>query len=288
MMKILQAVNNISKAFAQITSEENKHKKFNNIVDFMLCLYYAGKDREKQEITPKEEEIFANSRNVVEATDIDKYYACIQVIISMYEQLPYADILGEFFQMEISGQEHEQFFTPDEVCNLMAQMSIPEIKKGLRVNDDCCGSGSTLLAGAKYIASQQEKTQIRPQDCLFIGKDIDDRCVRVTLLNLCLHKLKGFLTCGDTLLGTTKYQIFIDYTFPREKGNGQAVWFLGKMSQWVAQPLLNGQSHNVPLLKGKAVTEHKQQEPIKEPTKETQQEPATMDLTKINEQLTLF
>ena len=230
-MTIIQAVKEISKAFAQITSEENKHKKFNNIVDFMLCLYYAGKDREKQKIIPKEEEIFVNSNNVIVAPDIEKYYACIKVILTLYEQMPYTDILGEFFQMEISGNDHEQFFTPDAVCNLMAQISMPEIKENMRINDDCCGCGRTLLAGAKYIASQQETTQIRPQDCLFIGRDIDDRCIRVTLLNLCLHKLKGFLTCGDTLLNTVKYQIYIDYTFPREKGNGQPIWFCGKMSQ---------------------------------------------------------
>lgn len=273
-MTILQAVNNIIKAFAQITSEENKHKKFNNIVDFMISLYYYGKDTQTQELLPIEEEIFKNANNLLKAPDVDKYHDCINVILAMYEQLPYTDILGEFYQIEISKGDNMQFFTPDAVCNLMAQISIPEIRENMRINDDCCGCGRTLLAGAKYIALQQEKTLIRPQDVYFIGRDIDNRCIRVTLLNLCLHKLKGLLTCGDTLLNTAKYHIRINYTFPRVNGNGQIVWYMGKISQWQAQtpPVLQGQSQNN----------------TKQESMNQKQEPITIDLTKINEQLTLF
>lgn len=275
-MTIFQVVNNISKSFYKITSEENKHKKFNYIIDLMLSLYYKGKDREKQEILPIEERIFTNAQTLLEASDLDKYQACIEVILSSYEQMPYTDILGEFYQMEISNGDNAQFFTPDALCNLMAQISTPEIKKDMRINDDSCGCGRTLLASARYIASQQEKTGIKPQDCFFIGKDLDDRCIRITLLNFCLHKLKGFVTCGDTLLNTAKYKIFIDYTFPRKNGNGKPIWTLGKMSQWEALP--QGITTN------KAFTETKQK-PTQQPIRETE---PTIDLTNINKQTTLF
>lgn len=289
---ILQEVNKMIRAFDSITSEENKHKRFDNLLGFMLCMYYGGKDRQTQTIFPKEEEIFACCNNVLNSEDADKYKDVADILSEACEQLPYTDILGEFYQAKISNGDHEQYFTPDAVCNVMAKMSIDAetiIKHNgnFIINDDCCGAGRTLLAGVRRVVELQEQTKVTAQDIMCVGKDLDDRCVRMTLLNMCLFGLKGYVTCGDTLMNTAKYRIFVDYTYPKEKGKGVPLWFMGKMSQWWQIP---SESEVVKI--DKTTTEPQQTikaVPVKQPQTEPEkaQAPITIDLTQ-EKQLTLF
>lgn len=292
-MTILQAIKKMIQAFDSITSEENKHKRFDNILGFMLSMYYGGKDRQTQQILPKEEEIFACCYNVLNAKDVDKYKAFVDAITEACEQLPYTDILGEFYQMVISSNDHEQYFTPDAVCKLMAQLSISAEKiinhKGnFIINDDCCGGGRLLLAGAQRVVELQEQTKVTAKDVMLVGKDLDDRCVRITLLNMCLFGLKGYVTCGNTLTNKVKYRIFVDYTYPREKGKGVPLWFMGKISQWWQIP-----AENEVLKFVEEPSEYKQEtKAVAQETPQTEPEQekkasVTIDLTQTN-QLTLF
>lgn len=289
---ILQEVNKMIRAFDSITSEENKHKRFDNLLGFMLCMYYGGKDRQTQTIFPKEGEIFACCNNVLNSEDADKYKDVADILSEACEQLPYTDILGEFYQAKISNGDHAQYFTPDAVCNIMAKMSIDAetiIKHNgnFIINDDCCGAGRTLLAGVRRVVELQEQTKVTAQDIMCVGKDLDDRCVRMTLLNMCLFGLKGYVTCGDTLMNTAKYRIFVDYTYPKEKGKGVPLWFMGKMSQWWQIP---SESEVVKI--DKTTTEPQQTikaVPVEQPQTEPEkaQAPITIDLTQ-EKQLTLF
>ncbi len=100
----------------------------------------------------------------------------------------YGDILGDIFQGAITYGEHGQFFTPDSVSQMMAEITIPPDTRGKRILDPACGSGRTLLAAAR-ISRQNE----------FYGQDIDLRCVRMTAINLGLRNLYGYVVWGDSL-----------------------------------------------------------------------------------------
>lgn len=95
------------------------------------------------------------------------------------------DILGDVFQVAITRGEHGQFLTPESLCTLMAELSGPE---GATVHDCCCGSGRLLLAAAQVNRNR-----------LFIGQDIDLRCVKMTAINLALRNLYGYVIWGDSL-----------------------------------------------------------------------------------------
>ncbi|MFV0443926.1 MAG: N-6 DNA methylase, partial [Planctomycetaceae bacterium] len=64
-----------------------------------------------------------------------------------------ADILGDVFQGAITYGERGQFMTPESVCRMMAQLSLPEGPTDLdgrrTVCDPCCGSGRMLMAAAE-------------------------------------------------------------------------------------------------------------------------------------------
>lgn len=98
------------------------------------------------------------------------------------------DILGDIFQGGVTFGEHGQFFTPDPICDVMAQMSVSSEESGKRVLDPACGSGRTLLAAAK----------INPKN-EFYGVDLDHRCAQMTAINLALHNLNGWVVHGNSL-----------------------------------------------------------------------------------------
>ena len=90
------------------------------------------------------------------------------------------DYLGDLFCGGISFGQRGEFFTPESLTTLMAELTIDELARGETVSDPCCGSGRLLLA---YAAKK------RPE--ALVGQDIDLRCVRMTTINLGLRNLYG-------------------------------------------------------------------------------------------------
>lgn len=100
------------------------------------------------------------------------------------------DVLGDLFTGGISYGERGQFFTPDSVVRLMAELTAPpETEEGPKtVNDPACGSGRTLLAiGRDH------------PDWEFVGQDVDHRCAQMTAINLGLNGLRGWAVWQNTL-----------------------------------------------------------------------------------------
>ncbi len=104
-----------------------------------------------------------------------------------------ADILGDMYQGAITYGEAGQYMTPESITQLMAELTGD---RGVTVYDPCCGSGRMLLA----TANQNRNRMLR----LFVGQDVDLRCVRMTTLNLALHNLTGYVIWGNTLAVETK------------------------------------------------------------------------------------
>jgi hypothetical protein len=101
------------------------------------------------------------------------------------------DVLGDIFTSGITYGEGGQFFTPDPVCQLMAELTIPGDEQAGEpkiVNDPACGSGRLLLAVAKKHPNWE-----------FVGQDTDHRCAQMTAINLGLHGLRGWAVWQNTL-----------------------------------------------------------------------------------------
>jgi type I restriction enzyme M protein len=99
------------------------------------------------------------------------------------------DLLGDFFQQEITHGRNGQFFTPLHVCTMMAQMNSVEETRSMNVLDPCCGSGRMLVA-----FGLQSKISHR-----YYGIDIDPMCVKMTVINLFLNGFQGEVMCADAL-----------------------------------------------------------------------------------------
>ncbi len=100
------------------------------------------------------------------------------------------DVLGDIFVGGITYGERGQFFTPDSVSQLMANLttSSDESKEPKSVCDPACGSGRILLSIAKQHPNWE-----------FTGQDVDHRCAQMTAINLGLNGLHGWAVWQNTL-----------------------------------------------------------------------------------------
>ena len=102
------------------------------------------------------------------------------------------DVLGDLFVGSISYGEGGQYFSPEPICRMMANLTVGEVSDDPQhetkvVSDPCCGSGRMLLAVAEL-----------QRHWIFVGQDIDLRCVRMTGINLALRNLYGYVVWGNT------------------------------------------------------------------------------------------
>lgn len=99
------------------------------------------------------------------------------------------DVLGDLFTGAITYGERGQFFTPDAVCQLMAELTTHGADDGVRsVNDPACGSGRFLLSVGKKHPNWE-----------LVGQDVDHRCAQMTAINLGLNGLRGWAVWQNTL-----------------------------------------------------------------------------------------
>lgn len=104
------------------------------------------------------------------------------------------DLLGEFFEQNISNGRNGQFFTPNTICDFMASITCehtPERKdRPLRILDPACGSGRMLLSSFRVNGPEHE----------YYGIDIDRVCVKMSALNLFLHGMwNSEVMCANAL-----------------------------------------------------------------------------------------
>ena len=115
------------------------------------------------------------------------------------DQVRWFDALGTLYEYLASRSKKSwlgQFFTPEEVADLMTHLSTwnEEGKTGQQVNDCACGSGRMLLSFNAY----------HPGNRLY-GEDLDPICAKMTALNMAIHGCQGQVTCMDSLRQDWKF-----------------------------------------------------------------------------------
>lgn len=123
------------------------------------------------------------------------------------------DIWGDLYMSLISkGDGKGQFFTPIDLCNLMAQITINEKSlegKGtptrfghrVTISDCACGSARCLLAGATQVVKH---TQRKPYLC---GEDLDEICCKMSAINIAIHGWFGEVVCHDSICEPEKVRV---------------------------------------------------------------------------------
>ena len=100
----------------------------------------------------------------------------------------FRDALGDLFMNLVSHGRNGQYFTPDNICEMMSSIVIPTLKDNQSILDPACGSGRMLLGAAK-----------QNRNAFFFGCDIDTTCCKMAVINLLANSLQGEIALMDSL-----------------------------------------------------------------------------------------
>ncbi len=177
-------------------------------LDLVLCAVANGRQEEKYLK-------IAGRYNREELNAISELFA-MHVLIHEHQVAARADatgkrgwydMLGDVY-MEMASRSKAsrmgQFFTPAEVCDVMAQLQFgdPAEAEGKSACDPAAGSGRTLLA----------MHALQPRMGLICAADLDPICAKMCALNFWLHGVRGEVACMNSL-SLTWY--FAYHTHPR-------------------------------------------------------------------------
>ena len=158
--------------------------------------------------------------------EIAVFSECLMEVADAMERNPDQDFLGELFMaLGISDRWKGQFFTPYNVCRMMATMTFGEELKQkaaergwIGVNDPACGAGALLLA----FANECHRQHFNDQDhVLYVAQDIDYLAGCMCYIQLSLMGCPGYVVIGDSICHpSTPYDE--RGLIPRDEGN---VWY---------------------------------------------------------------
>lgn len=174
------------------------------------------------------------------------------------ETRPYYDFLGEWWESDqnMTNKFKAQFFTPIDVCRLMEEVTVTDLDDTPRVMYDCCcGSGRFGLV----------HHHLRPQDYFFFN-DLDDYAVKMTLLNMLFHGMRGVVAHMNTLT----LEVFNCWQVtPYPSGVLPYIVPYGTDLEGAKRMLPSGRTVEAPTLTTPPTPAETTQEPVKNNTKKT-------------------
>lgn len=204
----------ICTAFYRLSNTHSRHTLWRDFITMVACSF--------GQIDPaKREERAKMYRDAAEGYTVQEFEAMCGMLAEITMGLdanPDQDFLGDLFmKLELFNEYAGQFFTPYNVCKMMGQMTIGDLKAEVNergyveVNDPACGAGAQLIAAANEALRQDVNYQ---QSLLFVAQDIDFTAAMMCYIQLSLLGCPGYVIVGNTLT-----------TPPTEPLSNQNVWY---------------------------------------------------------------
>lgn len=155
---------------------------FHNFLDLALS-YFCNNCDERQ---------MALRKRVEENEDFRKaYHEALEAYGDLAED--YHDPMGDMFMEKISHGQHGQFFTPESICTLSAELiGVGNVEDGQTINDPTSGSGRMLLKDLQI-------ARAKGREPILYANDLSMTCAKMCLLNFIVNSVDGEVTCGDAL-----------------------------------------------------------------------------------------
>ena len=180
-------------SFAYENGKDNK-QVLDDLLTYIICYFDPFPKKNPQWTYTKEQNV--------------KFYEMMaEYIRIMDEELKHKewfDAWGDLFMsLTTKGGAKGQFFTPTQICDMMAKMEIdtdklPEKSCGgfgnrIAIADPAAGSSRCLLAAhARFIHDQKKPPYL-------VAEDVDRMCCKMSAVNMMMHGCFGEVVCHDTL-----------------------------------------------------------------------------------------
>jgi len=194
-------IKQFDKLFDQLSRQDDTYKLFDGFLDYFLEFFnFEGKDENV-------EKIFQRFR-IKELPDIFRqlFEEVHHLVKDRKDRV--TDPLGDFYEQRLANARLGQFFTPNGLCEALAQavgLSDKPEEFGKIVVDPACGSGRILLHAAQI-----------SKNYLFFAGDVSPICYKMTTLNFLINALVGEISHLNFI--TNEFH-GVNITFFKEKEN---------------------------------------------------------------------
>lgn len=196
------------KIFDSLTGRFNRWEVWKDIV---WCIAIAISNRVDERFRDSREKTYMDIVSKYSEQEVNKIADLFGIlhknIIDKTENGNYGDFLGEIFmELGLGNDAGGQFFTPYNICQLMARVTLDADmeraqqaieKQGYMTCMDCaCGAGATLIGAAEACV---EKGINYPFQVMFAAQDIDTTTALMCYIQLSLLGCAGYVVIGNTL-----------------------------------------------------------------------------------------
>lgn len=153
------------------------------------------------------EKMFKNISSKYSAEEMQIFSQIFAEAVNQLEANPEQDFLGDLYmQLELGSHWHGQFFTPYNVCKMMADLQTPselsfDDVKAVTITDCACGGGALLIASAHAYRKKMAEIGLNAQDfvCLY-AQDLSMVAALMCYIQISLQGYAGKIKIGDSLL----------------------------------------------------------------------------------------
>lgn len=170
----------------------------------------------------------------------DEMHIFVQILAEICNQLevdPNQDFLGDLYMtLNLGSHWHGQFFTPYNVCKLMAESEVPDVAledvKPITCLDPACGGGALLIATGNTIKNRISKYGLSAQEYVcFFAQDLSQTTAMMCYIQLSLLGFAAKVKVGDSLLHPMT-----------NEDNGSDIWYtpMWFSDVWVVRRMIEG------------------------------------------------
>lgn len=141
-----------------------------------------------------------------------KYGDCMYLLADCFEE-KIDDYLGKIY-MNLGGNSRTgQFFTPFNICEMMAKIQLSKYDgERIVLNEPSAGGGANVLAAAKAIKDKGYNYQ---KLLHVVSQDIDRKCSYMQFVQYTLTGISAEVVNGDTLSGQVNFKLYTPSYFLR-------------------------------------------------------------------------
>jgi len=179
-------MNEFNKIFAGLAYRHSFMNVFDDFLTLTICAFGLGRYEAEYLETIKR----------YDKKEINLFPQLLSALVMYYTDHStgggWVDGLGEFFE-EHNGKfgrdARGQFFTPPQLCDLMAMITNPTNGS---INDPAAGSGRCLIAVDRLNPNNRLQN-------FYVAQDVDNRCVKMCVVNMVLYGMKGAVLHMNTI-----------------------------------------------------------------------------------------
>ena len=190
------------KGFQSLCRVRSSWEVWQCLMSAWACAISNAIDKSENHYQTRAEEYALSIRKLGDSNEVPAQL--LAIVTQALELNPDQDFLGKLYMnLELGSHWKGQFFTPYNICRMMAGMQIGEKElqevedKGwISLCDPACGAGATLVAAANELRAKGINYQTK---CCFIGQDVDRVVAQMCYIQLSLLGCPGYVMVANTL-----------------------------------------------------------------------------------------